>query len=434
MLLALLTLACGSAPAVDRGGQPIADAGTVGADAGAPDAGAPDAGPFDPSYPAARPSPPQVSSLGGAVMGSPHIVAVFFPNDTAKEVVHIQQFLQALPGSDYWTQTVGEYGVGPIDGVELIRLADAAPASLEDSPSSAVPGDRSHTQLQHWLVGQISAGNLPAAAPRNLYIVFFPASSKVNIDPSVVSCAHVGGWHMETTSGSERVRYAVVPRCKGNSPGMTTEDIATDVASHELVEAATDPLPFSDPAYAQLDDAHAYLGDVLLNELGDLCTSEPGSSTNKLPGMPYMVQRTWSNQSIASGRDPCVPELPGEIYFSAVPELPDVVTYFGRFDSNDVRAVKVPIGHTVTIPLDLYSSRPLSTPWHVEALDLETYQGSSGSALTFSLDKSTGLNGDHLQLTIGTKADASTGSHAFVVLSTLGGAQHTAWGLVNITW
>src|SRR5262249_39975352 len=121
------------------------------------------------------------------------------------------------------------------------------------------------------------------------------------------------------------VAYAVIPRC-GNFGNLTGLDAVTAAESHELIESATDPYPMYDPAYDRLDDDHYYWSSTLGGaETGDMCAQNPTAFT-RFSELPYIVQRTWSNQAALAGHDPCVPPIPDTVYFSAVPELNETLT------------------------------------------------------------------------------------------------------------
>jgi hypothetical protein len=122
------------------------------------------------------------------------------------------------------------------------------------------------------------------------------------------------------------------------------------------------------------------------------------------------VQRTWSNAAARAGHDPCQPELPGEVYFNAAPVLPDMGQISVQGQSVTVRSVKIPVGGSMTIPVQLFSEGPTG-PWTVTASDL------SKGNLSLSLDKTTGQNGDVLHLTIKVLGAGQGNMEPFIVKS-----------------
>ena len=89
------------------------------------------------------------------------------------------------------------------------------------------------------------------------------------------------------------------------------------------------------------------------------------------------------------------------------------------------------MGSSKTIELDLYSDAPTSGPWKVTVLDLTSAFFGGNPALSLSLDKTEGQNGDKLHLTIKALAKSSLGASPFWVQNDLGGVT-TVWiGLVG---
>ena len=86
----------------------------------------------------------------------------------------------------------------------------------------------------------------------------------------------IGGYH-NNLIGSDYV-YAVVLQCGGGGGGGVTS--VTSAASHELVEAVTDPHPSDVPAYYGFDEAHL-AWDVFQqfqDEVADACEFYYGHS------------------------------------------------------------------------------------------------------------------------------------------------------------
>ena len=183
---------------------------------------------------------------------------------------------------------------------------------------------------------------------------------------------------------------------------LTGLDALTAGLSHELVEAATDPLLTASPGWAYTDTEHLIWSFQPGAEVADMCEMEV-QSFQRLVG-PYIVQRPWSNASARAGHDPCVPPL-GQPYFVAAPVFKDVVNIAFNFMYVESKGVIVPMGKSRTIPVQLFSDGPVPD-WTVKAVDLATPPG-----LTFQWDKDTGNSGDTLNLTI-TRTDPSAGEFA----------------------
>ena len=142
------------------------------------------------------------------------------------------------------------------------------------------------------------------------------------------------------------------------------------------------------------------------------------------------MQRVWSNKAAAAGHDPCQPQGASP-YFNSAPVLGDKIPVVGSpLGSFTTKGVKIPVGTSKTIELDLYSDAPTSGPWKISVMDASVFFGGSPS-LSFTLDKTEGKNGDKVNLTIKALAKSSLGASPFWIQNDLGGVS-TVWiGLVG---
>jgi hypothetical protein len=330
------------------------------------------------TYPAPFPPPPQVITFGGAVLSSPKIYPVFFSNDDDTSLIaSLTAFSQGIGSTPYWTAATSEYGVGPATGEPAIMLTEPAPATIDDNT------------IQTWLAQEFATNPaFPTPDANTLIVLYYPTGTTITLEGDT-SCQTFGGYHNGATVGQQSVAYAVVPRCD------TTLETATSAGSHELVEASTDPNPMNNAAYLQVDDADIYWELILGGgEVGDMCAQFQGVFT-EFPPFDYTVQRIWSNKAALAGHDPCVPQPAGEVYFNAAPVMNDTTMLMGA----EVRAVTIPVGQSLTIPVELFSDGPMAA-WTVGAVDPAMMLGSADQLLDFTWDKTTGQNGDVLQLTI----------------------------------
>jgi hypothetical protein len=267
--------------------------------------------------------------------------------------------------------------------------------------------------------------------PNTIYTFVFPEGTILS-DGGSPCCTDYDGYHYEGAVGATNVAYAINCTCPGfDGPQFTALDDLTIVLSHELVEAATDPFPETDPGWAQTADPDAAWSLITQGEVADMCAFD-GDQYIKPADMTYFVQRSWSNMMAAAGKDPCAPLLsPPDVYFnSALVVTDDVpVPFFGTTLMG--KGVKIPVGQSKTIDVDLFSEAPTAGPWTLKVVDYnEAYNGKAN--LTFSLDQSTGMNGDVRKLTITVvAADATLGAEPFWIESTLGNASNFWMGMVG---
>jgi hypothetical protein len=346
---------------------------------------------------------PQIVSLGGPVVRTPHVVPVFFGSDPLR--AQIETYLQALAQSSYWSTTTAEYGVGPL-------VVD--PSVVVSTPAPSVIDEATATQ---WFEQLLTLAGSSANPTRDtIYAVYPPSSTVVAIAYDSNVCDNDlggGGFHDSVVFHGERVPFAVAARCR-TPPGQTDLDVYSATMSHELIEAATDPV-YEAAAFIQTDDAHAAFQVGTWGEVCDLCEYAPDSEFRP-SDVPGLSQRCWSNLAAALGHDPCVPAV-SQPYFNAVPVTTDTVAVTWSGYTFAAQGVRVPVGQTTTIEVDLFSDGP--TPdWTVEALDYASTFDGGAPALELALDRISGNNGTKLQLSITVlRADENYGGEVFVLES-----------------
>lgn len=342
--------ACSSSDPAGAGPAPPAaseDAG--GSNEPPPDAGT-DAAP-------ARPSPPPLPILpnhGGPIVAAPEIVTLTWSGDALAD--GIEAFDDWMVASDFWKTMMAEWGVGPGTHVKSFRVPTAAPATLTDDA------------IQQTIRDAVAAGSIPAPSANRIYTVYPPAGTTVENFGSV-GCTGFQAYHYAFDLDGAKAVYAVAPRC-ADTGSMTPIDHVTWGQSHEVMEAASDPLAFQ-PAWVITEQTAT---TPELGENADLCTGHP----TKIDG--HMVTRNWSNVAAGKGERPCVPAPAGPM--------------FGAFATADV---KLAPGGSATTTLHAYATGPMG------AFSIRAYP--MVKALHATLDRSTASDGDTLTLTI--TADAS---------------------------
>jgi hypothetical protein len=380
-----------SAAGPNGDGGPTNDAGDAGAlgDSGA-DAVA--------SFPA---PPPTVVNSGGPVLDFPRWVPIFF-QDTPDQPDY-EDMLGSIGCTDYWRAIASDYGIG--DGV-------SGPSTVvaEDAPT-----DTDEIGIAKWLAKLVKTGGVEAATKNTVYVIFYPSSTKITLGNDR-SCFGFGGFHSEAgLADGTTVSFAVIPRCGGL-------ERTTATVSHELIEAATDPFPYSDPAF-QLpgpdDIAWAYAGG---GEVSDLCTLREDSD-GVIGDYPYVVQRSFSNRASFEGHDPCVPA--SNPYFYGAPHFSDQIdTDLGEVG----RGVRVAPGTTRTIPVTLGADQSIGS-FKVDVLTGRAINVEDGSS-TFALDAEFGVPGQQINLSITSPSNA-VGTEVFAIQSTYKGRRLLFYGLVG---
>ncbi|MEP7124996.1 MAG: hypothetical protein ABJE95_28965 [Byssovorax sp.] len=403
----------GDATSTSTGGVGGAGGGGAGGDASTSSTGAGDfvTGPHAKA--------PQIENLGGPVLKTPKIVAITYNQDANQG--ELDKFTKELAASTYWAATTSEYGVGPLTVLPPIHLATAAPKTATDAEFLQ--------QIQDNMTGPNPAWGAPD--PSVVYTFVLPEGS--TIDSGGVCCS--GGYdayHDETKVGAISIAYAIVCTCPGfDGPGISTVGSLTTALSHEVVEAVTDPFPNTKPAFGATADADIAWSQISEGELADMCEFDADQYLQPAD-MHYLVQRSWSNAAAAAGKDPCVPpSTPPDVYFNSTPVLSDTVSASWYYGPLQATGVKIPVGQSKTIDVQLWSVGPTTGPWDVTATDYgEAYGASPNLELTF--DKTSGKNGDVLKLTIKVlKKDPDFASEPFWIESTLGNASNIWMGLVG---
>jgi hypothetical protein len=390
-------------------------------------------------YPASHAPAPQAVNSGGPVLAAPNIVPIFFGGDPLQP--EIEAFLAALATSSYWPAVTSEYSVGPLTIAPSIVVSDPSPTTI------------SNPEISVWLAAYLDGTHAawPPITLDNIYMVFYPESTVIT-DPSVgTSCTDFGGYHyagaeprssgppdggvthveggsMDASAdtgppadaGTTPFVYAVIPRC-ATFAGHKGIDAVTATVSHESVEASSDPLGSSVPAYAGVDSAHIVWDLSPGGEIADLCAYE-AQSFQRLVGT-YLVQRIWSNAAAKASQDPCVPALTGTTYYNATPDLTEnvIITYEGGHFPTV--GVLVPIGQTKTIDIQLFSTAP-TAEWSVSIEDVSFAYGGP-KLVDFDPSFFSGRNGDVVPVKVTPVALGPEGGTEFIMYSYVDAATYT---------
>lgn len=406
----LVAASCHDAPGATPDAATPAEAGTAdgGGDAGsAPDA-AGDAPPADAPFPADAAPPaatPAVRYLGGPILSAPTIVTVVFANDDPTLAARLAQFDDVITSTPWWSAVTAGYCVqpggtpcvGPGAGAGHVTLP-AADAAYTDSLRGG------ESTVRALLSGRVADGTLPAPDAQTLYVLYLPEGSRILLD-GITGCApsSFSGYHDRLAvtppdaGAAIGAAYAVVARCS------STEAATTLQASHEIVEAATDPSPEDAPAFQMTDPAWTAFGP----EVADVCAAVDADITTSESG--FAVQRSWSNASAAAGHDPCVP-APAQPYFNVAP-------------AQGTGTLTLAVGDSADVPLYPVADGPLAA-WQVSGV------AANGSPLLFSVQPATVTAGSHAVLTVTLASQPSLGvDQLYGIVSQSGQTLHV-WPMI----
>jgi hypothetical protein len=301
-------------------------------------------------------------------MAHPHVVPIVFAAED--RTTDIAAFTKAIGASSYWASLATQYGVGAATAIDPIVMSETPPATLTDADVIA------------WLQQKLSSPD-----PDAIYVVYYPEATTIQTSWGD-SCVAWGGYHSEATVAATPIVYAVVARCPNGVHSMT------GITAHELLEAATDPHPWTTPAYDALDDAGKL--QTYQAEIGDLCQDEDEIVSSELG---YPVQRVWSNAASLAGHDPCQPAANAP-YFQTIADV-----------SGPGRSIALPAGATTTVDLVAFSDADTGGPWTIKV---------TADELTLTLCRTSARNGDRVPLTISRPA-TSQDANWITIESTLGG-------------
>lgn len=349
----------------------IADTGGAGGAADVANAGA--SGASDQHFTPAPHTPfPLVTAHGGPVLANIELVPLYFGADDPLHA-DLEGFNSWIVTSNFWQQIGAEYGVYP--GTRLPALQFPSP-----SPSSI-----SVTQIATWLDARIADGSLPKPSANTLFALFYQAGVTITTATGV-SCRSFAAFHDSSAISnpvfSGNIHYAIIPRCSF-SPGDELQ-IVTDVASHEYMEAATNPLPLSNPAWAMDNESGPLEAWSMLSgpAVADLCLNQAYAVVDG-----YSVNDIWSNAAALAGNNPCQPSDPAHPFFSV---------------SAGATIYHAAAGTTLSIPARAWSNQP-APDWSLDVnWGLVPYSDFDGQA---TLSRTKVNNGDELTATVSIPAN-----------------------------
>ena len=244
-----------------------------------------------------------------------------------QEAKDLNSFLADITQSSYMTGLAQYSGTAYFQlfgGLGLAVPYGATPGKGQFMGSDAVAGGAPNDSgnldeitIVNSLKQEIAKGNLKAPTADTLYMVFLPPGLRSQYDVS----QSFGGHHAVFTTSNGRAFYAVIdyPVASFQSTGypglLTNVQRLTAVASHEMVEAISDPADLD-----QVDSASntgklpAWTG-AGGTEIGDITQSSPpaGGALSLVDG--YVVQKYWSESAKTS-------VAPGGVDYAPLTQIP----------------------------------------------------------------------------------------------------------------
>jgi hypothetical protein len=327
---------------------------------------------------------PAVPNQGGPVLASPAVVTITFANDPNRAL--FEAYGRWIVGSSWLTTVGAEYGVGAGTTTMPVERTENAPTALAS------------TDIENMLAQGITDGSIPTppgGLSNAVYMVYYPRGTVVTESspghaPQHV-CTDVLGYHYEVHRPGLDFAYAVIVDCNVTQiHGLTPLEVEEETASHELIEAASNPFTVTNPGwvFGALDtSAWAWFA----SEIGDLCARphvwirEGG----------YVAQRIWSNAAATAGLDPCIPADPTSPYYNTDAQPSDIQM--------------ATAGQTLTFNLTGWSLGPV-TNWTVVPTPQGTFQP------TFTPAMVTLNNGGTATLRVTVPTTAPRGSYSLITL------------------
>jgi hypothetical protein len=347
-----------------------------------------------------RPPPPTAAgNFGGASNGGPSTT----PDGSAplgedSGATGTSSFTVALHPA--WPQIV-DHGGGVIGAPKIVNASAASCVGPGSGASVALPNapatsytDSSHggaSTLQTLIESLVEAGQIPTLGGQTLPVFYFPATTTIVFDGET-TCQTIGGFHnsMLSAAAGTTVPYAVVAECPPPS-GLTLLEETTFAASHEIFEAATDPVDSATTHGFYLDvEDPAYLPwNAAMNggEAADMCVDSLKLGQDRTTEDGFTAQRMWSNAAAARGGDPCVPAKTTPFFDVAVETWLQTMT----------------VGSTASFEAIAFSNAPVAGGWTVTGVDLNGTETNPNAYLTITIGGGSSVsvnNGDEFPVSV----------------------------------
>lgn len=345
---------------------------------------------------------PRLEHRGGPFLRHPRVVTITFAGDDEILVRSLDAFGDTITRTAWWRAVTDGLCTPSGDCVGEGRAG--ASVVLDEALPSAVHA----TALVALLERVIGQGRLGTIDDDTLLVVYPPAGVTVSDEFVSRYCGDAPrGFHRALRRPARTTPYAVVPRCGGL-------DDLTATASHEILEAATNPDP-SHRGFAlaggSASGGFAAAGVEPVDPCGLILRNG-----HRVEAAGFTVQRAWSNAAAASGANPCVPAPTAAPFLALVPAAPAI-------------RLRAP-GEVARVTLTAAASAD-GRPWTIATIDLAVAPGAA-PAVAAQLDRTQVAAGDTVTLTLTAPAQSDAKRHVLGLVSTQGDATFV-WPLPVLT-
>jgi len=234
----------------------------------------------------AAPAGAHLQYFGGPVLTSIQVHPVFWNANTQFQA-NVSAFYKAVTNSTLW-DLLRQY-TGPT-GTPIAR-GTGVNGVVDNATRTRVSDAQIHTELNRLF----NNGTLPAPNAQSYFPVHFPAGTTITAPDGSRSCQVFCAYHGTYVRNGVNVNYGVIPDQGGNCAGGCGNNAQRvnnmdSVASHELVEAATDPAV----GLATVFGPPLAWYDPTFGEIGDICNGQQGTTVGG-DGVTYVIQLEFSN-------------------------------------------------------------------------------------------------------------------------------------------
>lgn len=230
------------------------------------------------------PANSHLNNYGGPILSEIHVSPIYW-NSGVQFTSTLDPFYDDVPQSPLYGM-LDQYGIGPGNGRAGV-VATQTTRNILDS------------ELRTEVLIEINLGHVPMPTDLNQYYPVHLAPGMQVTAPDgthscVFFCAYHGTFQARDVNGNTfNINYGVLPdlggACAGGCGNDTIANNTTSVASHELIEATTDPAV----GLATTIGFPLAWYDPVHGEIADICGHQHG--TTSANGHSYVVQLEFSN-------------------------------------------------------------------------------------------------------------------------------------------